>query len=309
MNPLISIIIPTYNRAQLIGETLDSISAQTYTNWECIVVDDGSTDNTEKVLQHYQQKDPRFQFYKRPHSKPKGANSCRNYGFELSKGDYINWFDSDDLMHKDFLILKIEKAIEGNYNFVSCELGKFNSKNKVEKLKYNYNKNIFENYFCGELAFYTPGPLWKKKFLLKKNLKFDKKSKVLNDWIFSLEALFVTNNYFLLKKKLCYYRVHETSISSGLEGINNELIFSEFKVRIDFYKKYSDKNLLTKKIRDFYFKRLVFLLRSLLIVKDKKAVVVYIYIMKLKFHSFSKLKITLGFISFKIFNKGYLFFK
>lgn len=53
--PLVSIIIPTFNRAHLIGETLDSIIAQTYTHWECIVVDDGSTDNTEEIMNSYQQ--------------------------------------------------------------------------------------------------------------------------------------------------------------------------------------------------------------------------------------------------------------
>ncbi len=62
-NPLVSIIIPTYNRAHLIHETLDSVLAQTYTNWECIVVDDGSSDNTEEVLESYINKDFRFQDY------------------------------------------------------------------------------------------------------------------------------------------------------------------------------------------------------------------------------------------------------
>ena len=64
--PLISIIIPTYNRAHLIGETLDSILVQTYPNWECIVVDDGSTDTTADVMREYIKKDNRFQYHQRP---------------------------------------------------------------------------------------------------------------------------------------------------------------------------------------------------------------------------------------------------
>lgn len=64
MNELISIIIPTYNRSHLIRETLDSILAQTHKNWECIVVDDGSTDETEDVLNEYVKKDNRFQYHK-----------------------------------------------------------------------------------------------------------------------------------------------------------------------------------------------------------------------------------------------------
>ena len=80
MSDLVSIIIPTYNREHLIGETLNSIIAQTHTNWECIVVDDGSTDNTEEVLKNYKEKDKRFIFLKRPDNLPKGANTCRNIG-------------------------------------------------------------------------------------------------------------------------------------------------------------------------------------------------------------------------------------
>ncbi len=78
---IIIIIIPTYNRAHLIGETLDSILAQTYTNWECIVVDDGSTDETDSLLAAYCAKDKRFQYQHRLSDRPKGANACRNYRF------------------------------------------------------------------------------------------------------------------------------------------------------------------------------------------------------------------------------------
>lgn len=81
--PLVSIIIPTYNRAHLIGETLDSVMAQTYTNWECIVVDDGSTDNTAELLVVYCNKDNRFQYHHRPKDRPKGANAYRNYGIDV----------------------------------------------------------------------------------------------------------------------------------------------------------------------------------------------------------------------------------
>ena len=103
MNPLLSIIIPTYNRAHLIGETLDSVLGQTYKNWECIIVDDGSTDKTPEVIANYIQKDSRFQFYNRPSDRPKGANACRNFGYEISTGKYVKWFDSDDIMHPEFL--------------------------------------------------------------------------------------------------------------------------------------------------------------------------------------------------------------
>lgn len=107
--PLVSIIIPTFNRAHLISETLDSVLAQTYQNWECIVVDDGSTDGTNKVMDEYVLKDSRFQYYHRPKDRLQGGNAARNFGFEISKGEYVNWLDSDDL----FLPNKLE--IQINY--------------------------------------------------------------------------------------------------------------------------------------------------------------------------------------------------
>jgi glycosyltransferase involved in cell wall biosynthesis len=96
--PLVSIIIPTFNRAHLIGETLDSVLTQTYTNWECIVVDDGSTDETDNLVTDFCKRDHRFQYHHRPSDGPKGANACRNFGFEVSKGEYIQLLDSDDVL-------------------------------------------------------------------------------------------------------------------------------------------------------------------------------------------------------------------
>jgi glycosyltransferase involved in cell wall biosynthesis len=81
--PLVSVIIPTYNRAHLIGETLDSVLAQTYTNWECIIVDDGSSDNTDEFVGKYVKKDSRFKYYHRPEEHLPGGNGARNYGFKI----------------------------------------------------------------------------------------------------------------------------------------------------------------------------------------------------------------------------------
>src|SRR5690554_2800862 len=129
-NPLVSIIIPTYNRAHLIGETLDSVLAQTYENWECIVVDDGSTDNTEELMAEYMTKDARFQYHHRPKDRLPGGNAARNYGFEVSMGEYIQWFDSDDLMLTEYLSTRID-AFTAKTLFVICS-GTYVS----EKLEY-----------------------------------------------------------------------------------------------------------------------------------------------------------------------------
>ena len=111
-NPLVSVIIPTFNRDHILGNTLNSIEKQTYQNWECIIVDDGSTDGTARLVNSFLQRDPRFQYIHRPASMPKGPSACRNYGYEHSKGEYIQWFDSDDLMHPEKLKVKLECALK-----------------------------------------------------------------------------------------------------------------------------------------------------------------------------------------------------
>lgn len=97
-SPYFSIVVPTYNRAKLVAETLATIFAQEFTDFEVLVVDDGSTDNTEEVLSTI--RDPRFQYHKKQNGE-RGA--ARNYGAKLARGQYINFFDSDDWMYPNHL--------------------------------------------------------------------------------------------------------------------------------------------------------------------------------------------------------------
>lgn len=118
-SPLVSIIIPTFNREDLILETLDSVLAQTYQNWECLVIDDGSTDRTARLEDELVRKDPRFQYHLRPALYPKGACCARNYGFSLSKGEYIQWLDDDDLLAPAKLELQVKALENSDKNLVA----------------------------------------------------------------------------------------------------------------------------------------------------------------------------------------------
>ena len=96
-DPVVSVCIPSFNRADLIGETLDSIQAQTLDAWEAIVVDDGSTDNSIQVASEYSSRDPRVRLLRR-NREPKGAGTCRNIAVESAKGRYVLFLDTDDLL-------------------------------------------------------------------------------------------------------------------------------------------------------------------------------------------------------------------
>lgn len=165
-NPLVSIIIPTYNRCYIIGETLDCILAQTYTNWECIVIDDSSIDNTKLLLKFYSEKDGRIKFHIRPNDIRNGASSCRNYGLKHAKGDYIQYLDSDDLLHKDKLSEQL-KVLSGSHplTLTSCRWGSFiNSSSLRIKTNYNSYKNFKRSidllYTFGKFNEYFPSHVY-----------------------------------------------------------------------------------------------------------------------------------------------------
>ncbi|WP_299395091.1 glycosyltransferase [uncultured Gelidibacter sp.] len=107
MSYFVSIIIPTYNRSAYIADALTSIRDQTYKNWECIVVDDGSSDNTGEIVKRFVDKDARFKYYKRRDDFPKGANGSRNFGLSKSIGSFIAFCDDDDY----WLFDKLDKQI------------------------------------------------------------------------------------------------------------------------------------------------------------------------------------------------------
>ena len=93
-NPTVSVIIPTYNRAHLVGRAIKSVLNQTYRDFEIIVVDDGSTDNTKDIIKEFQKKDKRIKYI--PYEKNKGGSAARNTGIKAAKGEYIAFLDSDD---------------------------------------------------------------------------------------------------------------------------------------------------------------------------------------------------------------------
>jgi len=248
MFPLISIIIPTYNRAHLISETLNSIIVQTHTNWECIVVDDGSTDDTEKRIQQYIKKDNRFQYHNRPQNRPKGANACRNYGFELSKGDFVNWFDSDDVMKPNFISEKLSVFNSENeaLDVVLCECEIFSiEKNKKEILKYitiDYD-DFLSDLILRKFLLSMPAGLWTSNYLKHVSLNeslFDEQLSQSQDFDFYVRIFKNSPKYKVISKALFEYRKSFGSISADFIMSNEEHINSYLKVRYKILSVYGD---------------------------------------------------------------------
>lgn len=117
--PKVSIIIPVYNVEVYVRQCLESIEAQTYSDFEVILVDDGSTDNSGKICDEYAGKDSRFVVI---HKLNEGVAKARLTGFEHSKGDYISFIDADDYVSPLYLEILSKPIIENNVDLVSCDL-------------------------------------------------------------------------------------------------------------------------------------------------------------------------------------------
>ena len=306
---LISIIIPTFNRAHLISETLDSVLAQTYPNWECIIVDDGSTDTTDEVVGEYVKKDSRFQYHHRPKDRKKGPCACRNYGFEFSKGEFIKWFDSDDIMYSELL----EKQVGTFEEAIDCSVCKvaYYDFEKNETLKENsINSNqLIEDYLVGRITFYVSGPLWRKRFLNNRKELFDENLFNLDDWDFNLRMLYKNPKVVFIDRPLIKYRVHENSLSKEIGKLNFDEIQSEIRAREKHIAILKNNQLVNPTILIMYIKaRYQYFLREALIRKDEYK---WHYLKGLLKYQIQLLDImgimksVFGFMIYSVFNKGY----
>ncbi|KIC64990.1 glycosyltransferase family 2 protein [Chryseobacterium taiwanense] len=155
--PIISVIIPCYNQDQYLDECLQSVSDQTYTDWECIIVDDGSLDHTEDVVKKWIEKDSRFQYLKKINE---GVSSARNLGIEKASGEWILPLDGDDKIGSKYLELA-SKEFQNNVDIIYSIGEYFGEKSGIFASEpFDYPSFLMENQiFCS--AFFKKSD-WKK---------------------------------------------------------------------------------------------------------------------------------------------------
>lgn len=148
MSKLISILMPVFNAEKWLSETISSVLSQTYTNWELIIVDDGSSDSSFAVAQSFAKKDSRIKVYKQEN---KGACAARNKAFELSNGEFIQYLDADDLLSENKIELQL-KALENakdenaiaNSSWIKFKkkVGDIQNQNLKQKVDKNYGEPV-----------------------------------------------------------------------------------------------------------------------------------------------------------------------
>ena len=229
---LISVIIPIYNTQKYLKKCIDSVESQSYNNIEIILVNDGSTDSSEKIIQQYLQRYENIKYYKKENG---GLSDARNYGIPHATGEYIAFLDSDDYVELDTYEKMYNKAKEDDSDFVECDfIWEYPDRKKVDTGKiYNSKK---------EMLTYARVVAWNK--LIKRSLIEEHKMEFpkglrYEDVEFFYKMVPYYNKVSFVKEPLIHYIQRSSSISNT----QNERTKEIFTIMDNVIKYYKENNL------------------------------------------------------------------
>ncbi len=261
--PLVSVIIPIYNVENYIVRCLKSIQSQTYKNFECIIINDGSTDNSAEIAEKFIQPDKRFKVI---HQINKGLGGARNSGLENALGEYVCFIDSDDWVVMDFLKILISSIVESNADIVGCNMILYFEDGHEKINSWNHSAtgkdgiiNIPEIFKALFEYHITWNKIYKKK--LFSEIRFPEKL-YFEDFATTYKLSFVTKKLVFIDEPLYYYFQREDSI---IHTFSEKKLMDKFLIFTDMEK------FLTGKIEnDKEFLRFVYL--SNIILKNCKEI-------------------------------------
>ena len=255
---LTSIIMPVYNSNAYMQLSLESVLTNCLKNFEIICIDDGSTDNSLKILQQYTLKDSRIKILKQNNQ---GAAAARNLGLKHANGEYVIFLDSDDYFEPDLIEQSVAKAEKFDADIVIFKAEAFDDvtgktsalNDRISKLP-EYQQKVFSYKDIPEDIFnsFLTAPwnkLYRKSFLDKHGFKFQNIKRT-NDLLFVCQTLVAAKRIILLDKVLVHYR---TGITKNLQSGNAETPLDFYKALIAL-KEYLDKENLFGAVAKSYYK-------------------------------------------------------
>lgn len=209
---LVSIITPVYNCAKLLPKTIESVINQTYKNWEMILEDDCTPDNSAEIIKEYMKDESRIKYFKLDNNS--GAAVARNKALELSKGRFIAYLDADDLWRPEKLQKQVDFMLKNDYAFTCTDYEKINeegdSLNKIVKIPREVNYNLFlRNTIIQTVGVMVDTNKTGKELLVMPNIRRRQDAAT---WCQLLKNGF---NCYECPENLSYYRVVSNSLSSN----------------------------------------------------------------------------------------------
>lgn len=264
MKDLVSIIVPCFNSESFIAETLNSVLNQNYNKWECILIDDGSTDNTIRCLKKYLNIDSRFKLICQNHS---GVSRARNTGLENSQGEFIQFLDSDDLLGPrklEIQILQLQSNPQLDVVYSGARYFKQNFRDFFPLGRNEFFPTVELTEFDKDVLsvvkkrnpFVTPSPIYRKKSIEKVGL-FDCQLTYLEDWDFQIRCALenLTFQYYTFNPQVGpFIRLREGSLTSDRRKILEAklIFFSKYPQFFNKEKKSLKKFQLKNKLRSFF---------------------------------------------------------
>lgn len=248
VNPLVSIIIPVYNVAPYLPRCIESVLKQTYINLQIIIINDGSSDNSYKLLESYVSKDCRITLINQENA---GVSVARNKGLEKVTGDYIMFLDGDDWIDTNMVDDLLQLIKQSNSDIV-CSGFIFEdtalNKRRINKCrpKFVTGKYILKNYLVGKDIWSSScARLYKKSFIKKYNFQFVPELKIGEDGYFSLQVMSKAESIVISEK--CYYHALVRSTSATRVSMNeiaeddNSLRYKEYLKSINLWEEMQEE--------------------------------------------------------------------
>lgn len=256
MAPKVTIIIATYNREKYFLETLLSIQNQTFADWECLIIDDGSTDSTIEIITPILAKDGRFHYYLRSEFYTKGTSGCRNYGLDLATGDYVIFFDDDDIVHPQNLELCVLELVDHTISFCRYIRNVF-----FDDFDYTFDysktyssfyidRNDLEKMLKNELHFNSCAVMWKRECF--ENSRFNERISYGDEWELYSRILSSGIVGISIEKCLFYGRKHSNSITGEYNRNNSIRRASHAEAILLVVQNLKEKQLLTYSIIRYF---------------------------------------------------------
>lgn len=242
---IFSFIIPAYNAAKTLNRCLNSVKSQTRSNWECIIVDDGSKDDTLNIIQEYSKNDLRIKVFTQQNL---GPGQARNLAIDNATGDYVIFIDADDFITPDYLELLERYVPVADLVFIDVQQisskGKSLNKEYISIYENLSRERILRNQMTGKIPWGGVRKVVKMSIIKNNQIRYQIGVKNGEEALFSFKVLlFADNISFLKEKPVYYYVIHEGSLSNSLLEDPWGEIVSEMKkylIETNQYEKYVD---------------------------------------------------------------------
>lgn len=239
----VSVIVPVYNTEKYLNKCIDSILAQTFTDFELLLIDDGSTDNSGKICEEYAEKDKRVKVF---HKENGGVSRARNLGIDNAQGEYLSFIDSDDYIRPEMYSELVAVADKYGVDLVSSDIalnGKVlpNKTPSFRKLEKEEIRNKVLTYFTvndnsGTGAYTT--------MLIKRSVLIDNNVRFYEDFAFQEDLMFVINVYanissmYYISKAFYEYTTHATGLYAAYRKIDGANFVKARRIMLSLIEKY-----------------------------------------------------------------------